>query len=154
MKLATIITVIITLAILPLISGNVRGASETIRWYKYEEGLKLGTKTEKKIFLTFRADWCKYCKLMEGKTFTDAAVITAMNREFIAIKVDSDKDKKTASHYRVQGLPASFFLSETGEIIGELPGYIPPEKFIPILSYVGTDSYKSVTYKEFLQSRQ
>jgi thioredoxin-related protein len=75
---------------------------------------------------------------MERKTFKDPAVIASLNRNFIPIRVDSDRDSKTASLYRVKGLPDTWFISESGEVIGHRPGYIPTDQLMGILNVVVT----------------
>ena len=124
---------------------------ETIKWVNYNEGLETAKNQKKKVFLTFYAEWCKYCKVMESNTFTDKSVISYLNEHYVAIRVNSDKDTNTASKYQVRGIPVSWFISENGENIGSQPGYIPPEKMVPLLKYISTDSYKTMQFSEFVQ---
>lgn len=54
---------------------------EKINWLTFEQledSLRLAPK---KVFIDFYTDWCTYCKKMDKKVFTDAAVITTINRE-------------------------------------------------------------------------
>jgi len=104
-----------------------------IKWYNYEQGLARSEAEKKMIFLTFYADWCAYCKVMDKKTFSDNSIISSLNNNFVPIIVNSDKERKIAKAFRVRGLPDSWFISNTGKIIGHRPGYIPPEQFIKIL---------------------
>jgi thioredoxin-related protein len=118
--------------------GVAWGASGKIGWHSYEAGMARSKFEKKKVFLHFFADWCTYCVEMERKTFKDPAVVAALNRDFIPIRVDADREKATSALYRVKGLPDSWFISETGEAIGHRPGYIPPEQLIGILKMVLT----------------
>lgn len=120
-----------------------------IKWYSYEEGMKLGKEQQKKIFLSFYADWCHFCKQMDKNTFTDSRVIAYMNEKFIAIKVNTDKNMPIAVKYSVKGLPVFWILNEEGTAIGQQPGYMEPDKILPLLQFVGTDSYKSMSFNEF-----
>ncbi len=47
-------------------------AADQIKWYSYEEGTALGMSENKKLFISFYADWCKFCKTMDQQTFQDA----------------------------------------------------------------------------------
>lgn len=106
--------------------------AQEIEWHSYDDGMARGKFEKKKVFLHFTADWCYYCGIMEKKTFKDPAIISSLNENFIAIKVDYDKEEKISESYYVMGLPDTIFIAEDGQIIGRRPGYISPDqlKFI------------------------
>ncbi|GBC63420.1 thioredoxin family protein [Desulfonema ishimotonii] len=128
--------------------------SPAIRWYAYQEGIDRGKHEKKKVFINFYADWCRYCKVMEQKTFKDDGVIAYLNDNFISVRVNSDKNKKLAADYNITGLPLSWFVSEAGENIGSQPGYIPPNMLLPLLKYIHTDSYKTMNFKKFMENEK
>ena len=76
---------------------------------------------------------------MEKETFSNLAVISYLNKHFISIKVDTEKETKTTYKYGVNALPDNWFLFKNGEIIGRRKGYIPPEMFIKILKSIPED---------------
>lgn len=125
----------------------------SIKWQTYKEGMELGKKVRKKVFLYFYTDWCSYCKDMEKITFKDQSVIDILNSRFIPVRVNADKEKGAASNYNLKGFPTNWFIDEKGEGISALPGYIPPEKLSFILKYIHTDSYKSMSFKSYLISQ-
>ena len=114
----------------------VAPASESINWHSYEEGMVLGKVEEKKVFLHFYADWCAFCRKMAKDTFQDPNVIAYLNENFIPIMVNTDKDQETAAGYSVLGLPFTVFLTEIGEPIASVPGYIPPDTLLSMLKEV------------------
>jgi thioredoxin-related protein len=128
-------------------------ASDGVRWYNYEEGKALMQSEGKKGFLSFYADWCKYCKVMDAETFGNAAVVAYLNRNFIAMKVNSDQETKRAADYGVRGLPSTWFLTAQGQRISNRPGLIPPKDMLNILKFIHTDSYEQMSFDDFL-SRQ
>jgi len=132
--------------------STVPASSNTIKWKSYKKGIALGKKENKKIFINFYAQWCTYCTMMDAKTFKNSDVIAYLNKHFISIKVNMDKEKETAADYFVRGLPTSWFVSENGNKISGLPGYIKPDTFINILKFVHTDSYKKMTFIDFLNN--
>ena len=111
-------------------------AVETINWRSYEEGLVVSKSEKKKVFLHFYADWCVFCAKMAKETFQNPAVVSYLNNNFIPVRVDTDKDPATAMKYGVQGLPSTWFLTEMGEAIGTVPGFIPPEPLLAMLKEV------------------
>ena len=104
-----------------------------IKWYAYNEGMALGENEKKRVFLHFYADWCYYCKKMAKETFHDPSVVSFLDENFIAIRVDVEKQKKITSSYDVRGVPTTWILEEKGDKIGPMLGYIPPGKFILML---------------------
>ena len=96
-------------------SSRVAAASG-IKWYPYEEGMVRSKADSKKIFLNFFAEWCAYCRKMEAETFKDRSVVDYLNRNFIAIQVNSDKEGKLAATYDVKGLPTSWFIDQDGVV--------------------------------------
>lgn len=133
--------------------GNV-ASSDSIRWYAYDEGTILRKIEKKKIFLHFWAEWCKYCAKMAKETFTDPSIIDYLNKHFISIKVDVEREQKISSKYNIIGLPVTMFISENGEEISDMPGYVPPGMLIDILKYIHTDSYKNMAFEEFVNKNK
>jgi thioredoxin-related protein len=117
---------------------NSTVAAGGIKWYAYNEGMALGENEEKSAFLPFYADWCYYCKKMAKETLQDPSVVSLLNENFIAIKVDVEKERKITSSYGVKGLPTTWILEEKGDKIGPMLGYIPPGKFILMLKRILT----------------
>lgn len=132
--------------------GEAQGKGHSIKWYSYEEGVSLGKKLEKKVFLFFWADWCTYCRKMDKETFTHPPVIDYLNAHFIPVKINSDREKKVSSAYFINGVPTSWFLSENGEKISNLPGYVPAGMFLPVLKFIDSDSYKTMTFGSYLET--
>jgi thioredoxin-related protein len=147
----------VVLAFCLLVAGLVwavegRSAAKGIRWHQYEEAVALGQQENKKLFLHFYADWCAFCERMDKETFKHPEVIRYLNENFIASRIDTDKQKKVAQAYRVRGLPMTWFVSESGEEISSLPGFIPAETLLNIVRYVASDSYKHMSFKDFLKT--
>jgi len=120
-------------------------AAEGIKWYSYDEGLALGKADKKKVYINFYADWCGYCRKMEKETFQDSRVISFLNQNYISIRINSDKEKKLSRQYNVSGLPANIFVSDTGENIGNQPGYLGPADFMKVITFVYEEKYKPKT---------
>ena len=129
----------IAIFLLCLLAGGASSglaAAGQIDWHSYESGLARGKFEKKKVFLYFYAEWCTYCRDMDLKTFRDPAVIGTLNRNFIAIRVDSDREQAAATLFRVKGLPDTWFLAESGTVIGHRPGFIPPDQLMKVFDVV------------------
>ena len=117
-------------------SFSIADASDSVKWHSYEEGKVLGKVEKKKVFLHFYADWCGFCVKMAKETFRDSDVVSYLNDNFISIRVDFDKNAETAQKYGVMGLPSNWFLTEMGQPIVSIPGYIPAEAMLTMLKEV------------------
>lgn len=149
--------VVLALMVFPLLCNPTPQAAQKgdgIQWMSYEEGRKRGEAEKKKLFLVFNADWCQYCMQMEKETFRNPSVVAYVNRNFIPIIVNSDKERSIASKYNVMGLPSTWFIAENGDRIGSRPGYIPPQEMLSILKYIGSDSYRTMSFKTFVKNNQ
>ena len=127
-------------------------AADQIKWYSHEEGTALGVSESKKVFINFYADWCKFCETMDRLTFQDAGIVSYLNTYFISIKVDVEREKPIAGKYNINPLPDCWFLSEKGDVIGNRPGYLSAEDLMPILQFVKTESFLTMSYQEFKES--
>ena len=134
-----LVSFVISAVILMVLLPDTFASSESIKWYSYDEGMVLGRSEEKRIYINFHADWCVYCKVMEKKTFQNPAVISYLNKYFISIKIDTEKETKITYKYGVSALPDNWFLFKNGDIIGRRKGYIPPDLFIKILKSIPED---------------
>ena len=117
-------------------------SADVIKWYSYDEGIKLGKSQNKKIFINFYADWCGYCTKMDKTTFANPEVVAYLNKNFISIKINNDKEKNLSDQYRVRGLPSNWFLAENASKIQNYPGYLETERFLSILKNIQSESNK------------
>ena len=135
-------------------SEKTASLSGPIKWYSYDDGIIRAKDEKKSVFLNFYADWCGYCKMMDRGTFRNGPVVEYLNENFIPVKVNSDKQPKIASIYYVRGLPTFWFLNREGEKLTNLSGYVPPERLLPLLKFVHTESYNKMKYSDFVKKEK
>jgi uncharacterized protein len=125
---------------------------QAIHWLSFDEAKKIEPHDQsKKFILYFYTSWCHYCHQLDQKTFGDQTVADYINSHFIPVRINSEERVKIAAHYGVRGVPDLRFLSSKGENIARWPGYIDPDKLLPLLKYIYTDSYQKMDYEEFLK---
>jgi len=138
--LAPLVLVCIFAALVPPVAS---GGSRPLKWHSFDEGMALGKAQGKVVFVFFWADWCTYCHTMDRETFHNQTVVDLLGKNFIAVKVDSDREQKLSNLFRIRGLPDNWFFSKSGSVLGHRPGYIPPDTFIKILRSIGNDGPES-----------
>ena len=134
-----------------------------IVWLNYEDGLKKGKLENKSIFVDFYTSWCGWCKKLDKDVYNDSAVKVVLARHFVTVKtnaeskrrftLDDGKEYTDASLARevfgVQGYPALWFLSAGGEKLTYIPGYVPKEKFVNILTFISSKAYQTKTFEDY-----
>jgi hypothetical protein len=73
---------------------------------------------------------------MANTTFKDSTLINYLNDNFIPIRVNTDNEPQTAGAYGVAGVPLNVFLTEMGEPVFSVPGYIATDPLMSMLKEV------------------
>ena len=101
-----------------------------------EDALHRAAANGQPVLMEFTADWCVFCKKMEKNTFTNAEVADRISRNFVALKVDADKNKDLVKDLGIKGLPAILIVSPDLKVIERISGFQTPEALIPKLDAV------------------
>lgn len=127
-----------------------------IRWKEWgDEAFDLAQKLDKPILLAIGATWCHWCHVMDHTSYADPAVVDTVNREFIPIRVDTDRRPDVNERYNLGGWPTTAFLTPRGDL---LTGgtYVPPEQMRQFARKVA-DAYrdhKAELYSEILRHQK
>lgn len=154
MRIIKSIIVILSVALaIPLQATAGSRDDAKINWSSFAEAQKAGS-NGRKYFIYFYSEHCGYCKRLESKTFTDAAVIDYINSNYTPVIVNAGKESNLAARFGIQGVPDLRFLSPEGENIARWPGYIESERLLIMLRYISTDSYKSKNFGDFVKEQE
>ncbi len=138
---------------MPLPLAADKSASSQIKWSTYSEAEQKGN-AGRKYLIYFYTDQCPACEMMKKTTFSDKTVIDYINANYTPVRVNAAKAPELASRFRILGVPDLRFLSPKGKEISRWMGYIDKQRLLTLLQYIETDSYKEISYKDFVEQQK
>jgi len=138
---------------------------EEVAWQSFEQGLALAKKEKKMTVVDFYTTWCGWCKVMDKDTYGHASIVKYAKEKLVLVKVNAESDEKTrfreqdytyrelAAAFGVNSYPATAFIDAAGEVLTLVPGYIPADKFLPVLEFLNDGHHKTMTFEAFLAKR-
>ena len=138
---------------------------ELLKWTSFNAGLAEAKKNDKKILVDFYTDWCGWCKRLDKDTYGNDKVAGYLKDKYVAIKVNAEsgdtvryKNKvysqsQLAQSFGVSGYPTIVFFDSNGDVINSLPGYLPPERFLPVIQFIGENQYKKMSWEEYQKKK-
>ena len=144
-----------------------------VKIYSVSELEKLQKKKPKKVLVNINADFCNTGKVMTQTTFVDTLIASYINKYFYLVNINAASNDtiifKNEKYFKVLtnnfplhslalkfsnnklSLPTLCLLDENLNTIDALNFYQSPERIKPILAYIGSNSYKTKTFNDFMQ---
>ncbi|MGB0376686.1 MAG: thioredoxin family protein [Flavobacteriaceae bacterium] len=162
-----------------LLLGSAFSFGQEIQWMSFSEALAKQKETPKKIILDVYTKWCGPCKLMEKKTFNNPDVAAYINAHYYAVKFNAEGNE-TINYYGntfenpnydetrkgrnsthqftqflgVRGYPTTIFVSETGDLITPVVGYLKPQQLEMYLKMIKQGDYQVFSSPDDFQRYQ
>ena len=101
----------------------------------YKNALIKAKDEHKIIMIMLEKENCHFCKKMEDEVFTDKNVSKILDRDFILVKLDVNRDKLPLGLKK--GMTPTFaFVKESGVMFSLIRGAWKRDDFISLLKYV------------------
>ncbi len=120
-----------------------------VHWLTYEQGLEKQRELKKPLLLFFHLPYCYRCKQMESRVYEDAKVIQFVNKHFIPVMVDLDKEKQPARLFAIDYTPTHVFVAPDGTTVLREKDVIPKSRFELMLEYVAQEKYKTMKFDAY-----
>lgn len=134
-----------------------------VQWMSLEEALEKSKTEKRKIFIDVYTDWCGWCKRMDADVYARKDVSDYLASRFVSVKLNAESSqtvhwddrpmtsRSLAGNFKVTGYPTTVFLNAKGERLANVPGYIPADRFLLLLRYIGEgDMDRGVKWDDFV----
>lgn len=133
-------------------------------WYDFEEGIARADAENKPVVIDFYTDWCKWCKVMDEKTFSDPEVDDYLAEHYVPIRINAESNEAVSYRgndftyatltkaFGVNSYPSLAYLDKNGEFLTVIPGFIEKEPFLKIIRYIKEELYlQEITLDEYME---
>ncbi|SRR5258706_7252655 len=157
---------VLPLAAAALLGSLVPAHAAAPAWKDWNNGLKQASAGGKPVLVDVFTDWCGWCKRMDQDVYTrrdvreylaDHFVTVRLNAEHTAVAYYEGKtytERQIAERFRISGYPTTIFLHSDGKHIANVPGYVPADRFILLLHYIGDGHMdRGEAYDDFVKQQ-
>jgi thioredoxin-related protein len=118
-----------TLTIIVLLESaicNLQSAiAQEIEWRTdYNKARQEALDKGRPLLLDFGTENCFFCKKLDATTFRDGAVVGLLNKKFIPLKIDANRNAALADALHVDRFPTLVLAAPDGKILATQEGYI------------------------------
>jgi uncharacterized protein YyaL (SSP411 family) len=112
-------------------------SAEAINWQNFNAAaFDQAAENEKLVLLEVGANWCHWCHVMDDSTYSDQAVQSYLDDNFILCREDQDARPDLYAAYKPWGWPAIIVLNESGDELLRLRGFQEKNQFLADLKEV------------------
>jgi len=173
MKKLILMTLVILTASCNAQNSGLQNKS-AVKWYTFEEAVKLNENTPRKILIDVYTDWCSWCKVMDEKTFSNPIIAEYINKHYYPVKFNAESKEpitfrgtkfenkgngRRNPHELAVALlqgkmsyPSIAYLDENNQLLTSVPGYLTPSQIEPILVFFGENHFKTSNWEVFSTS--
>ena len=116
-----------------LIFGYNLSQKEEIKFFSgsFNEALVVAKNSNKLIYLDCQTAWCGPCKSMAKNVFTNKAVASFYNDQFVSLSIDMDKERMgLKQEFRITTYPTHLYFNASGKLIHRSIGHQSSSQFI------------------------
>lgn len=142
-------------------TASLKPGTEAITWHKFDEGMALAAKENKKVLVDVYTDWCVWCKKMDKEVYTDGQIAKIIEKDYVAVKFNPEGQEVVTLNNEhlngslftqamgVSGYPSTLIFGADGKPITKIDGFQEAKEFATLLTFIGGDHFKSKSFQQF-----
>jgi thioredoxin-related protein len=155
------------LPVLTLLALFAAAPAGAVEWLHWNDGLEAARKNGKPVIVDVYTDWCGWCKRMDAEVYARPEVSDYMAKHFVAVRLNAESGelatweggnytaRRLAATFGVSGYPTTIFFASSGDHLANVPGYLPRDRFMLLLRYIGDGHMdKGESFENFMKAQQ
>lgn len=119
-----------SLAFLMTFAWASHAAAQGVEWRTdYGKVRKEAVQKGLPLIIDFSTENCYWCRQLELRTFTDAAVVALLNEHCVPLHVDAGRNPDLIEKMNIQSFPTLVYASPEGRVLGYQEGFIEAPVF-------------------------
>ncbi len=121
----------LVLALSALFAVPAWAQQEAIHWHNDLESAKAVARESKRLVLIhFWTPSCVPCKSLERNVFSQPGVSSAIESQFVPVKLNADENSATAQSFGITRVPTDVVITPDGRVIGQLISPPTPAAYV------------------------
>ena len=130
-------------------------AQQAVRWQPtLETAKRVAAQTNRPLLIHFWGEGCPPCERMEREVFTRPDVAAAMQRGFVAVKVNRSYFPSTAAQFGVSAVPTDVIVTAEGQLLERHVGATSASQYIARLDQIAANWHRAGPGNTQLASRR
>ena len=110
----------ILFGLLVLLTPAMVTAEELIPWMDdLDQAFSKAQQEKKLVLIHFWHEQCAPCRKLESFVFKDGKIAAAIDRDYVAVKVNTRKNPALAKRYKIKSVPQDLVYRSDGEILSQ-----------------------------------
>ncbi len=128
------------MAVLGVCLTSSAPAQQGVRWQPtLESARRTAGQTGRLVLIHFWGEGCRPCEMMERNVYSRPDVAAAIDRDFVAVKINRAHFPESASQYGVSGVPADVIITPQGQLLQRNTGAVPASEYVNRLGQIASN---------------
>lgn len=128
-----------SLVLCVLLAVPAAAQQEAVHWHHDLESAKtIAKETRRLVLVHFWTTTCGPCMALDQNVFNQPGVASAIEQQFVPVKLNADENSATAISFGVNRVPTDVVITPDGQMVGKLVSPSTPAAYVGELSTIAT----------------